>query len=215
MILRTHAKIVKLAKDEDLWTIARVGARPDPPTTILRFSIHWSASLPSFLPSTLPPPLFSSQGTVGFSGAELANLINQAALQASRQEEDVITLATLEWAKDKILMGAERKKAVITEHDRKVTAYHEGGHALCALYAEGAIPVYKATIVPRGNALGASIPHTELDSAFDSICTSDECLCLTPRCFFFVPIYFLPAQTKLLTPFQVWSPSCLKTTPTR
>lgn len=108
---------------------------------------------------------FSSQGTVGFSGAELANLINQAALQASRQEEDVITLATLEWAKDKILMGAERKKAVITEHDRKVTAYHEGGHALCALYAEGAVPVYKATIVPRGNALGMPIPCTGFNCA--------------------------------------------------
>lgn len=80
--------------------------------------------------------------------------MNQAALQASRQQQDEVTLTTLEWAKDKILMGAERKKAVITEQDRKVTAYHEGGHALCALFAPGAVPIYKATIVPRGNALG-------------------------------------------------------------
>eukprot|EP00056_Hartaetosiga_gracilis_P006051 m.92560 g.92560 ORF g.92560 m.92560 type:complete len:711 (-) comp12361_c0_seq1:245-2377(-) len=95
-----------------------------------------------------------ARGTVGFSGAELANVINQAALEASRLQRDTIDLQMLEWAKDKILMGAERKKAVITDKDRKVTAYHEGGHALCALYAKGAVPVYKATIVPRGNALG-------------------------------------------------------------
>lgn len=133
-------------------------------TTMLRSPVTGTPLVP-FLSYLRSSSCFSSQGTVGFSGAELANLINQAALQASRQEEDVITLATLEWAKDKILMGAERKKAVITEHDRKVTAYHEGGHALCALYAEGAVPVYKATIVPRGNALGTSIPCTGFDCA--------------------------------------------------
>eukprot|EP00055_Hartaetosiga_balthica_P002987 m.6005 g.6005 ORF g.6005 m.6005 type:complete len:701 (-) comp2527_c0_seq1:35-2137(-) len=95
-----------------------------------------------------------ARGTVGFSGAELANVINQAALEASRQQKDTIDLQMLEWAKDKIIMGVERKKAVITNKDRNVTAFHEGGHALCALFAKGAVPVYKATIVPRGNALG-------------------------------------------------------------
>eukprot|EP00730_Choanoeca_flexa_P012667 TRINITY_DN4503_c0_g1_i2.p1 TRINITY_DN4503_c0_g1~~TRINITY_DN4503_c0_g1_i2.p1 ORF type:complete len:724 (+),score=203.51 TRINITY_DN4503_c0_g1_i2:112-2283(+) len=107
-----------------------------------------------------------ARGTVGFSGAELANLINQAALQASRMQQDNIDLATLEWAKDKILMGAERKQAVITEKDKSVTAYHEGGHALCALYAKGAVPVYKATIVPRGNALGmvTQLPEDDTNS---------------------------------------------------
>ncbi|EDQ90630.1 uncharacterized protein MONBRDRAFT_7044 [Monosiga brevicollis MX1] len=107
-----------------------------------------------------------ARGTVGFSGAELANLINQAALQASRQQRDSIDLAMLEWAKDKILMGAERKQAVITEKDKAVTAYHEGGHALCALYAPGAVPVYKATIVPRGNALGmvTQLPEDDTNS---------------------------------------------------
>eukprot|EP00040_Diaphanoeca_grandis_P005499 m.33093 g.33093 ORF g.33093 m.33093 type:complete len:706 (-) comp16755_c0_seq1:122-2239(-) len=95
-----------------------------------------------------------ARGTPGFSGAELANVINQAALKASLDHLDAVDIKTLEWAKDKIMMGSERKSAVIKPHDLKVTAYHEGGHALCALYTEGATPVYKATIMPRGNALG-------------------------------------------------------------
>lgn len=95
-----------------------------------------------------------ARGTPGFSGAELANILNQAALRASMDKKDTVDMKTLEWAKDKVMMGAERKGAVITEHDLKNTAYHEAGHALCALFTDGAVPVYKATIVPRGNALG-------------------------------------------------------------
>lgn len=107
-----------------------------------------------------------ARGCVGFSGAELANLLNQAALKASRDKMDTIDLKTLEWAKDKILMGAERTKAVITEKDKACTAYHEAGHALCALYTEGATPVYKATIVPRGRALGMvqQLPEDDTNS---------------------------------------------------
>lgn len=107
-----------------------------------------------------------ARGTPGFSGAELANIVNQASLKASRESRDTITLADLEWAKDKVAMGAERKKAVITEYDKKVTAYHEGGHALCALYTEGAMPVYKATIIPRGQALGmvTQLPEDDTNS---------------------------------------------------
>eukprot|EP00051_Salpingoeca_urceolata_P007891 m.101451 g.101451 ORF g.101451 m.101451 type:complete len:852 (-) comp15459_c0_seq1:111-2666(-) len=107
-----------------------------------------------------------ARGTPGFSGAELANLVNQAALRASQERHEDVDLKTLEWAKDKILMGAERKQAVITEQDRKVTAYHEGGHALCALFTEGATPVYKATIIPRGNALGmvTQLPEDDTNS---------------------------------------------------
>lgn len=95
-----------------------------------------------------------ARGTPGFSGAELANIINQAALKASQDGQSSVTLRTLEWAKDKILMGAERKSSLTSEKVRRLTAYHEGGHAICALYSEGAEPIYKATIIPRGDALG-------------------------------------------------------------
>lgn len=107
-----------------------------------------------------------ARGTPGFSGAELANVVNQAALRASTERKDMVDLHTLEWAKDKIMMGPERRNARITEKDLKVTAYHEGGHALCAMYTEGAVPVYKATIVPRGNALGLvqQLPEDDTNS---------------------------------------------------
>eukprot|EP00054_Salpingoeca_dolichothecata_P019610 m.122185 g.122185 ORF g.122185 m.122185 type:complete len:808 (-) comp23315_c0_seq2:81-2504(-) len=107
-----------------------------------------------------------ARGTPGFSGADLANLVNQAALKASRENLACVDIESLEWAKDKILMGAERKKAVITEKDRKMTAYHEAGHALCALTTPGSVPVYKATIVPRGNALGmvTQLPEDDTNS---------------------------------------------------
>eukprot|EP00510_Aplanochytrium_minuta_P009902 CAMPEP_0184075044 /NCGR_PEP_ID=MMETSP0957-20130417/70910_1 /TAXON_ID=627963 /ORGANISM="Aplanochytrium sp, Strain PBS07" /LENGTH=646 /DNA_ID=CAMNT_0026377439 /DNA_START=480 /DNA_END=2420 /DNA_ORIENTATION=- len=95
-----------------------------------------------------------ARGTPGASGADLANLVNIAALRASTADQDHVTIKDLEYAKDKILMGAERKSAIIPEVVRRVTAYHEGGHALVAMHTKGAMPVHKATIIPRGPTLG-------------------------------------------------------------
>ena len=95
-----------------------------------------------------------ARGTAGFSGAELFNLVNIAAVQAAVAGETVIDAARLEWAKDRIVMGVERKSAVLTEESKRLTAYHEAGHAIVALRTPGAMPVHKATIVPRGSALG-------------------------------------------------------------
>jgi ATP-dependent metalloprotease len=104
-----------------------------------------------------------ARGTPGFSGADLANLVNQAALRASKEKRTSITLADLEWSKDKIIMGAERKSAIITDESKRVTAYHEGGHALVALHTPGAMPLHKVTVIPRGQALGVTVQLPEQD----------------------------------------------------
>merc|ERR1711871_753042 len=95
-----------------------------------------------------------ARATPGMSGADLSNLVNLASLQASLRRRTKVSMSDFEHAKDRILMGAERKSAVISEEARRLTAYHEAGHAIMALYTEGAMPIYKATIMPRGQTLG-------------------------------------------------------------
>jgi cell division protease FtsH len=97
-----------------------------------------------------------ARGTPGFSGADLENLVNESALLAARRNKSALEMVDLEDAKDKVMMGAERKSAVISEHDRRITAHHEAGHALVAKMIPGrdVDPVHKVTIIPRGQALG-------------------------------------------------------------
>ncbi|HFC05680.1 MAG TPA: ATP-dependent zinc metalloprotease FtsH, partial [Rhizobiales bacterium] len=95
-----------------------------------------------------------ARGTPGFSGADLANLINEGALLAARHNKRMVTMSDLEEAKDKVMMGAERKSMAMSEEEKTLTAYHEGGHAVVALKVPAADPVHKATIIPRGRALG-------------------------------------------------------------
>lgn len=95
-----------------------------------------------------------ARGTPGFSGAELANLINEAALMAARKNKRVIGMDDLESAKDKVMMGAERRSMAMNDEEKKLTAYHEAGHALVTLHEPESDPIHKATIVPRGQALG-------------------------------------------------------------
>jgi cell division protease FtsH len=97
-----------------------------------------------------------ARATPGFSGADLANLVNEAALLAARQGQKFVTMANFESAKDKVLMGAERKSMIITDEEKKVTAYHEAGHALLAALLPYADPLHKVTIIPRGMALGVT-----------------------------------------------------------
>jgi cell division protease FtsH len=95
-----------------------------------------------------------ARGTPGFSGADLANLTNEAALLAARKNKRIVTMADVEEAKDKVMMGSERRSMVMTEEDKKLTAYHESGHAIIALNEKASDPIHKATIIPRGRALG-------------------------------------------------------------
>ena len=95
-----------------------------------------------------------ARGTPGFSGADLANLCNESALLAARKNKRIVTMEDIEEAKDKVMMGAERRSMVMTEDDKKLTAYHEGGHALVAINEKASDPIHKATIIPRGRALG-------------------------------------------------------------
>ncbi|MBL3677607.1 MAG: ATP-dependent zinc metalloprotease FtsH [Alphaproteobacteria bacterium] len=104
-----------------------------------------------------------ARGTPGFAGAELANLVNEAALLAARRGRRVVSMAEMEEAKDKVMMGAERRSMVMTEDEKKLTAYHEAGHALVALHEPASDPIHKATIVPRGRALGLVMRLPERD----------------------------------------------------
>jgi cell division protease FtsH len=104
-----------------------------------------------------------ARGTPGFSGADLASLVNEAALWAARQNRKVVLMADFEMAKDKVLMGVERKSMVLSDEEKKNTAYHEAGHALVAAMTPGADPVHKVTIIPRGMALGLTMQLPEAD----------------------------------------------------
>ena len=104
-----------------------------------------------------------ARGTPGFSGADLANLINESALLAARKNKRVVTMSDIEEAKDKVMMGAERRSMVMSEDEKKLTAYHEGGHAIVALNEEASDPIHKATIIPRGRALGMVMRLPERD----------------------------------------------------
>jgi cell division protease FtsH len=105
-----------------------------------------------------------ARGTPGFSGADLANLVNEAALLAARRGKRLVAMQEFEDAKDKVLMGTERKSMVMTEDEKRMTAYHEAGHAIVALHEPASDPIHKATIIPRGRALGLVMRLPERDS---------------------------------------------------
>lgn len=109
-------------------------------------------------------PAVIARGTVGFSGADLENLVNQAALKAAIDEKDMVTMVELEFAKDKILMGPERRSVEIDHKNKTITAYHESGHAIVAYYTKDAMPINKATIMPRGPTLGhvSMLPENDM-----------------------------------------------------
>lgn len=118
-----------------------------------------------------------ARGTPGFSGADLANLVNEAALLAARRNKRVVTMADFEYAKDKVMMGAERRSMVMSEDERKLTAYHEAGHAICTLHCEHSDPIHKATIIPRGRALGMVMQLPERDNVSYSKAKLKDRLC--------------------------------------
>jgi cell division protease FtsH len=108
-------------------------------------------------------PRVIARGTPGFSGADLANLVNEAALLAARRDKRLVTMAEFEDAKDKVMMGAERRSMAMTEEEKLATAYHEAGHAIVNLVAPGNDPLHKVTIIPRGRALGVTMSLPERD----------------------------------------------------
>ena len=105
-----------------------------------------------------------ARGTPGFSGADIENLVNEAALTAARLDKEKVSMSDFEFAKDKVLMGTERKSMVISDNEKRVTAYHESGHALVAKLLPGTDPIHKITIIPRGRALGLTqqLPTNEM-----------------------------------------------------
>ena len=104
-----------------------------------------------------------ARGTPGFSGADLANLVNEAALIAARKNKRMVTLEDFEYAKDKVMLGAERRSMVMTQEDKEITAYHEAGHALANIHSKEANPIYKSSIIPTGRALGYVMSLPEKD----------------------------------------------------
>ncbi len=104
-----------------------------------------------------------ARGTPGFSGADLENLVNEAALQAAKLNQDTLDMHDFEYAKDKVLMGRERRSLILSDEEKRITAYHEGGHALAARLLPGSDPVHKVTIIPRGRALGVTMQLPEED----------------------------------------------------
>ncbi len=109
-------------------------------------------------------PRTIARGTPGFSGADLANLVNEAALLAARKSRRLVTQQEFEESKDKVMMGTERRSMVMSEEEKKLTAYHEGGHALVGMHSKASDPIHKATIIPRGRALGMVMRLPEKDS---------------------------------------------------
>ena len=105
-----------------------------------------------------------ARGTPGFSGADLANLVNEAALTAARKGKRLVAMAEFEEAKDKVMMGAERRSMVMTDDEKRMTAYHEAGHAIVSIHEPASDPIHKATIIPRGRALGMVMRLPERDS---------------------------------------------------
>jgi cell division protease FtsH len=108
-------------------------------------------------------PRVLARGTPGFSGADLANLVNEAALRAARVGKRLVTMIDFEYAKDKVMMGTERRSMAMTDEEKKLTAYHEAGHALVAMHVPKSDPLHKVTIIPRGRALGVTMQLPERD----------------------------------------------------
>ncbi|MEO6114135.1 MAG: ATP-dependent zinc metalloprotease FtsH, partial [Sphingomicrobium sp.] len=109
-------------------------------------------------------PRVIARGTPGFTGADLANLVNEAALLAARRGKRLVAMKEFEEAKDKVMMGTERRSMIMTEDEKKMTAYHEAGHAIVAIHEEASDPIHKATIIPRGRALGMVMRLPERDN---------------------------------------------------
>lgn len=124
-----------------------------------------------------------AKGTPGFSGADLANLVNEAALLAARYDKNIVDMVDFEYAKDKVMMGTERKSMLITEEEKRLTAYHEAGHVLVAKFTPHSDPVHKVTIIPRGRALGVTttLPIDEKHNYSKSYCEAMLCHLLGGR----------------------------------
>ncbi|MFA7347855.1 MAG: ATP-dependent zinc metalloprotease FtsH [Desulfurivibrionaceae bacterium] len=124
-----------------------------------------------------------ARGTPGFSGADLENMVNEAALLAARADADKITMVHMEQAKDKVMMGAERRSMIITEKEKEITAFHEAGHALVAMLLPGTDPIHKVTIIPRGRALGLTqqLPVDEKHTYARSYLQNNLCILLSGR----------------------------------